>query len=233
MRKQRRLAEQSLAPFPRPGFFPVRRTEQGSEHGAPVDIVSAEHGVGDESLVWRVVIFGGEVDRCWNAVGEVAGGAQMGTDDVLGGLLEPSFERKAEVGARLAGVPVADHGEEVRATEHFENQIDDQSSRFGSCGSRMRQGEVLLRKAERGRWIVAVKDRERNDPRKSADVLPLDRATVGFFALGVVEEKSAVTFLDVGVAVTSGRGEKIEITAGVVIEIVAALFEEGVLQQGG
>jgi hypothetical protein len=71
----------------------------------------------------------------------------MGTDDVLGRFLEPSFERKAEVGTRLAGVPVADHGEEVRATKHFENQIDDQSSRFGSGGSCMRQGEVLLRKA--------------------------------------------------------------------------------------
>jgi len=86
--------------------------------------------------------------------------------------------------------------------------------------------------ARRDRFI-GVAHRERDDPRESADVLPLDGAAGQLASAGVVEKKLAVTFFDIGVAVPAGRGEKVEIPAGVIVEIVAALFNERFLQLTG
>ena len=80
---------------------------------------------------------------------------------------------------------------------------------------------------------IGVAHCEWDDPRESADVLSLDGATGQLASAGVVEEKFAVTFLDVGVAVPAGGGEKVEIPAGVVVKIVAARFNERFLQLTG
>lgn len=157
----------------------------------------------------------------------------MWADDAFVRLAQPSLEGEAQVGACLPRMPVANDFEEVFSGEDGEKQVEDEFGGPGDGGTTMRQGKVLQGEADRGRRIVGVAHRDRNDSREPADVFPLNRAANGLFTAGVIEEKPAVGFLDVGFAMAATGGEEVEVTAGVVVEVVTALFEEGFLKQGG
>ena len=96
----------------------------------------------------------------------------------------------------------------------------------------MGQGEVLQGEPAGRNRIVMVAHRHRNDAGQAAYVFSLDGAAGQLSSAGIVEEKLTMTFLDVGVAMPSGSGEKIEVPRGVVVGKVAPLFEEGFLEEG-
>lgn len=81
--------------------------------------------------------------------------------------------------------------------------------------------------------IIPIPDRKRNDADKSADMFFLNPATLRILPAGIVLEKAAMAFLQIGVPVGSRSRHEIDVSTQVVIGIVAAAREERLLKQVG